>query len=1330
MLNKDVDGSPVERSRKLLEEFLAPLGRLSYAQRRIWFLEQLEPGTKVHHLSAGLRLSGALQIPRLERALTRVLERQAVLRSVFVAAPDGEPRQRLLPPSAAVIPVSDLTRLPDQSLDSEAYRLAWLEAQAPFDLVNGPLIRVRVLKLRDTDHILLFTLHHIVSDGISVGLFTDELAAFYQQEIGAAPASLPELPLSYADYAEWQLSTIESDELQPQIAFWRNRLAGAPPVLDLPSDRPRPREQSMAGASTSGPLPDGLTSAAREVCNRHEVTPFCFFLAAFAVLLYRHSGVEDICIAVPVAGRNQLEIEKLIGLFVNLLVVRIDLSGNPRFVDVLLRTQRALLDAHANQELPFEAVVEKLQPQRSLAYHPLVQVMATSFHAPLKTGRFGPLGAKPYAVGSTASQFELSAFFIEGADRDYWWQLDYSTTLFDDSRIQRMRRHFEQLARAAAAAPEGHVGGLPLLTPADAALLAVWNDTREYLPGDCLHELVARQAQTTPQRAAVEFDGRVVLYADLDLQAERLASRLIAKGAGEGARVGICLERSAEMVIGLLAILKSGAAYVPMDPAYPIERLSFMMRDAGIRLLVTRRDLLPALEAFAEEIVYLGAQEQESSEAPLSRRPQDPESLAYLIYTSGSTGAPKGVCVPHRAVVNLLSSMSRSPGLGLDDRLLAVTTVSFDIAAMEIFLPLVTGATVVMTSADASVDGVRLLGNIVERAITAMQATPATWRLLIEAGWTRDSAQIKVLCGGEALPQDLAAQLGARSDSVWNLYGPTETTIWSGLWRVEPTRPVMIGRPIANTEFHVVDARLQPVPVGVPGELLIGGAGVAKGYWNRVELSNERFIPDTFGSPRAATLYRTGDEVRRHENGELEYLRRLDSQVKLRGFRVEPGEIESVLVRQPSVDQAVVVVRKDTPGDDRLVAYVVPSNQEEIDTAELLGTLRRTLPEYMIPFIVALEALPFTPSGKIDRQRLPAPGSLDQGAQQRIFPRDDVERRVATIWEAVLGLQPIAVRDSFFDLGGHSLLAVRVFAQIRATFGISLPLATLFHNPTIEHLAAQLQRGHSRAASTLIALRTEGGLAPFFLGGSSPRYLELAHMLGPDQPCYKLDLYALTEQRVAAGLAPHTRFEDCAADFLRDIRSLQPRGPYFLGGGCDGGILALELARQLQAAGESVGLLVIWETPRTGFFERDWLASALHMGKLLQAPFRTDAKRRELRLGPGHQQDIPAASPEENQHLFIYNAFWSAIRSYSSQQPFRGRIVYIRARRQYRTYKDVLFGWEQMAAAGLEVHNVPGDHFSYATEFEADFANALRTVLEGAHAQALSALRPTVATPR
>ncbi len=1029
-------------------------------------MEQLQPGTGVHNLTSGMKLSGDLNIPALERALTRVVEHQTALRSVFLTGADGEPRQRVLAAQEQRIPMVDLTGIPDESLKNKAYRIAWLEARAPFDLLNGPPIRVRLLKLRETDHILLFTMHHIISDGISMGLFADELAAFYEQELNGSRAEPPETTIEYGEYVEWQLTAVGSDQLQAQIDFWRKRLAGAPQLLELPSDRPRPREQSLAGGSIPGLLPANLMKAVRQACQREGVSPFCFLLASFVALLHRYSGAEDICVAVPVAGRKHVEVEKLIGLFVSLQVARIDLSGNPQFRDLLSRVQSALLDAEANQDVPFEILVEKLQPQRSMAYHPLVQVVATGLQKHLKSGRFGPLSATPYAVGTGASRFDLSSFFTEGTGDEYWWQTDYSTALFDDSRIERMRGHFERMALAAAENPEREIGNLPLLTSAEVEQFGRWNDTRASFPAACVHELVEQQARKTPQRSAVEFEGRVLTYSDLDSQADRLASRLATAGAGPGKLVAICLERSAEMVIGLLAILKTGAGYVPMDPAYPLERLSFMMRDASIRTLLTSRGLRRELETLAEEPVYVGEDQQQPLLPRPSRTEQDPDSVAYVIYTSGSTGQPKGVCVPHRAVVNLLCSIGREPGLEADDRLLAVATISFDIAGVEVFLPLITGATVVVAGAETTADGVKLLDTISRRAITVMQATPVTWRLLIEAGWTRERARFKVRSTGEALPPELAAQLVDRSDSVWNLYGPTETTIYSTVCRIERDQPVLIGTPIQNTQCHVLDRRMQPVPVGVSGELFIGGVGVAKGYLNRIELTNERFVPDIFSAGKGAIMYRTGDEVRRHANGELEYLRRLDSQVKLRGFRIELGEIETALTKQGAVQQAVVTVREDKPGDKRLVGYIVPRLGVQVRPAELQAALKATLPEYMIPFIVVVDAFPLTPNGKVDRKRLPAPGSLADNDGERVFPRDEIERKVAEIWEDVLSVRPIAIRDNFFDLGGHSLLGAQVISRLRRTFQVEVPLRALFEEPTVAELAVAV--GKAKASGALL----------------------------------------------------------------------------------------------------------------------------------------------------------------------------------------------------------------------------------------------------------------------
>lgn len=1321
-----------EQKRRLLLELLAEtepqeqLVPLSFAQERIWFLDQLRPGDNAHNLTSGLRLSGELDLPALERAFLRVVSRQHALRTVFVTV-RGEPRQCVLPVAFQQIPLSDLTRLPEQSLEGEAYRIARVEARRPFDLSKGPLVRVRLLKLRASEHILLFTVHHIVSDGLSMGLFIDDLAVFYEKEIGATPLGLVPLPVQYSDYAEWSRTAVDSGELNAQLDYWRKRLSGAPHFLNLPADRSRPREQSLEAASHSCPLADDLTRGSRTICKVQQATMFSFFLAASIILLHRYTGTEDICVGVPVSGRDQVELERIIGLFVNLLVIRIDLSGDPRFTNVLARVQRALLEAHANQNVSFEALVQEVQPERSLIHHPLVQVMTTGFEAPLGGRSFGPLSAKPYAVSGGASQFDLSNYFVEAADGQIWWQIDYSTALFDRARIDRMRGHFEQLTRSVIQNPERPISRLHLITSDEEQLMSQWNDTRAECPPVCVHELFEQQRRATPERRAVEFDGKYLSYSRLNDKAEQLSWRLIEAGAGPGKLVGICIERSLEMVVGLLAILKTGAAYVPLDPVYPLERLALIMEDAGVRILLIRRGLSPQLEHLCELVVYVDDKPQRQGKRC---KRQEADSLAYVIYTSGSTGRPNGVAVPHRAVVNLLNSMRRKPGLDKTDRLLAVTTIAFDIAALEIFLPLTVGAAVVVARAETAADGSKLLDAIRRRSITAMQATPATWRLLLEAGWTREIAQLKVLCGGESLPADLASRLAARSDSVWNLYGPTETTIWSACYRLSKENTVPIGKPIENTQLHVLDRHLQRVPIGVPGELFIGGAGVAKGYWNRIDLTTQRFLPDSFAQDQSSLLFRTGDEVRLNTSGNVEFLRRLDSQVKIRGFRIELGEVEAALARCEGVLESAVVVREDAPGEPRLVGYTVPQEGQSLQPPNLQAALRRTLAEYMIPLIVVIDRLPLTPTGKVDRSRLMSGKFAPVNSHEILLPRDEIEHTLATTWEDLLGLHPVGVRDSFFDLGGHSLLAARLFARIQEKFGASLPLATLFHEPTIEHLANQLRHHNLVTNSCLEPLNSGGTRPPLFLGGSNPRYLEISRRLGPDQPVYKMDLYAAAERRVAAGLQPYNNLEEYAAEFVREIRAVQPRGPYFLGGGCDGGILSLEIARQIQARGEQVGLLVLWETPRTGFFERDWYGTAVHIIlKLAQALTRGDihaltARVSALTDGIGSH---PVLTAEQMRHLYIYNSYWAAIRRYTPPE-YLGAITIIRAQKQHRFYKDVAFGWNRIATQGIEVQSVPGDHYSCFTEFFPEFTRILAAILERAqtlqtHSQSASVKR-------
>ena len=891
-------------------------------------------------------------------------------------------------------------------------------------------------------------------------------------------------------------------------------------------------------------------------------------LAAFKVLLYRYTDQEDICIGVPVAGRSLVETETLIGLFVNTLVIRADLSGNPKFCDLLAEVWDASLEAHANQDVPFEKIVE-LQPKRSLAHNPIFQVMMTALAEPLRNRGFAALTASQYVAGASNSLFDLTVFVVEAADSSLWWRFQYSTTLFDAARIWGMIGHYQTLLNSILQNPDRRIGDLAVLTSGELEQFSAWNSTTASYPRRCVHALIADQTARSPDRVAVVFGEKQLTYAQLHHQALQVATALRAAGAGPGSLVAVCLERSLEMIVGVLGILHSGAAYLPLDPADPPARHSFKMADSGAALLLTQGSLAPRLPRDAARQILIENALAMPAGNPLET--QDPEGLAYVVFTSGSTGKPKGVCIPHRALINLLSSMQRQPGLVEDDRLLAVTNLCFDISALELFLPLITGARLVVAGGGTVEDGSRLLESLQHHSITIMQATPSTWRMLIEAGWSRASYRLKVLCGGEALSPALANELTKRGDSVWNLYGPTETTVWSSVSLVKEDCPVTIGRPIQNTRLYVLGRRMRRVPVGVPGELYIGGDGLAKGYLNRPELTNEKFVPlDADGGQ----VYKTGDEVRYRADGEIEYLGRLDFQVKVRGHRIELGEVESIAAQFPGVRQALAIVRECAPGDQRLVCFVVPESGAAVRASDLRAAIKDRLPDYMIPAIVVLESLPLTASGKIDLDGLPTPAEGRSAARE---PSTVVERQLLTIWKQVLRLNEIGITDNFFDLGGHSLLAMRLLAEVDRFFGQRLPVATVFRAQTVEQMAAVLSHRPSMPWSSMVTLQPLGLRSPLFVVpgafGNGIAYIELARCLGSDQPVHVLQPVGLEGQG-----KPLERIEAIAEYFLGEIRKVQPRGPYRLAGFCIGGLVAYEMAQQLIASGEEAPLLAMVET--------------------------------------------------------------------------------------------------------------------------------------------------------
>ncbi|HEY3570077.1 MAG TPA: amino acid adenylation domain-containing protein, partial [Thermoanaerobaculia bacterium] len=1081
---------------------------LSFAQERLWFLEQLDPGKPTYNIPNVVRLTGALDAGLLDQALREVVRRHAVLRTVFSLA-DGQPAQTVSPREGFGFTLLDLAALREEAREAELRRRIAAEVSRPFDLGSGPLLRVLLLRLAPEEHVAVLTMHHIVSDGWSMGVLIRELGDLYAAFSLGRPSPLPELPVQYADFARWQREQLRGEALEAEIAYWRERLAGAQP-LELPTDRPRPPLQTTRGAAHPLFLPRELRDGLVAFGRREGATLFMTGLAAFAALLARLSGQDDIALGTPSANRNRAEIEGLIGFFVNTLVVRTDAGGDPSFRTLLARARQASVGAFAHQDLPFEKVVEELHPDRALSRSPLFQVMFVLQNTPRQVLELPGLRLFPEAFSVPTSKFDLTLVLAEHPDGALAGLLEYNTDLFDAATAARWAGHLELLLRGIVEGPERRVSELPLLTAEERwQLLSGWNDTAVEWPRETLlHELFERQAAATPEAWAVGFGGQRLSYGELAARSNRLARHLRRLGVGPEVLVGLCVERSAEMVVALLAILKAGGAYVPLDPSHPAERLALVLEDSGAPVLLTMEPLLAGLPAHGATAVCLdrdaGAIARESA-APLARS-AEPESLAYVLYTSGSTGRPKGVGLPHRAVVNFLRAMAERPGLSATDVVPALTTLSFDIAGLEIYLPLSVGGRVEVLDREEAGDGARLAQRLAEVGATVAQATPATWRLLIDSGW-EGLPGLKALCGGEALPRDLAAALLARGVELWNVYGPTETAVWSSAGQVAAGEgPVRLGPPIANTVFYVVDPWQEPVPVGVAGELWIGGAGLARGYWRRPDLTAERFVPRPFGPDPGARAYRTGDLVRYRETGELEFLGRIDHQVKVRGFRIELGEIEAALLRHPAVRQAVVVVRADGPAGSvgSLAAYLVAAGTPA--AAELRDFLRRALPEYMIPpAFVTLESLPLTPSGKVDRKALPAP-EAGRAEAAHLEPEGPVEELVAGIWAEVLHRERVGAEESFFDLGGHSLLATQVVSRLRVALGIELPLRSLFEAPTVRAFSRAVERARQEGGAPPLPPITpasrDGGALPLSYAQERMWFL---HQLDPELTAYNIN---------------------------------------------------------------------------------------------------------------------------------------------------------------------------------------------------------------------------------
>lgn len=1036
---------------------------LSFAQQRLWFISQLQQDNASYNVSGGVRMEGSLSVTALERAFGEVLRRHESLRTV-IRQVDGEPVQVITDPPVFRLPKLDLQMVPADQRETEAQLLLTRDAQKPFNIEDASLFRATLLVLSPREHVLLLTMHHIISDGMSRGVLVRELAQLYEAFANGTSSTLPELTIQYVDFAAWQREWLQGEVLDKQVSYWKEKLAGAPSQLELPTDRPRPPVQSFHGARQPVVIPQELAESLRELGESQNATLFMTLLAAFEVLLFRHTGQDDIVVGVPITGRNNPELANLIGFFINSLPVRTDLSGNPTFRELLGRVREAALGAYEHQDLPFEKLVEVSQPERDTSYSPLFQVMCHLDNTGAPALALPGLRLTPLDADTGTSKFDLTLDLAESStELKGWWE--YSTELFDDVTIQRLSERFQILLKAAVAAPDTRIAALPLLSPVEDQLIVGLNQTAEVFPqAPCLHQIFEAQVEQTPAATAVRFEGQELTYAELNRRANQLAHRLRKLGVGREVLVAICMEPSVDLPIALLAVLKAGGAYIPLDPADARKRLSFILEETGAPVVLTQEGLADNQAFAGVQVIRLDRDVEvfatESTENPRSN--VTGENLCYVIYTPGSIGQPKSAMLHHRGVRNRLLWGITNYQLGQGDVVLQKTPLTFDISVWEIFAPLLSGACLLIAKAGGHQDPVYQLELMAREKVTHVDYVPTMLEALLEVKGLDACDSLKIVTSaGEALTRESRDRFYSQTKAkLYNLYGSTEAlavTYWvcpgEGKERLIP-----IGRPINNARIYILDKHLRPVPIGVAGELHIGGVAPGRGYLKRPDLTADKFIPDAFSETGGERLYKTGDLARYRSDGAIEFLGRLEHQVKIQGRRLELVEVEASLRQHPGVREAVVLGRKITAGNKSLVAYVV-SKQEPLPTEdELRNYLRQKLPEYMVPAAyVVLTELPLLPNGKLNRRALPRPKKLlSQPEAVYMPPESDLEQTIASIWQQVFNIDKVSIHTNFFDLGGNSLLVTKVHSKLRAALNSDIQVIELFKHSTIHSLAKYL----------------------------------------------------------------------------------------------------------------------------------------------------------------------------------------------------------------------------------------------------------------------------------
>ena len=1331
---------------------------LSFAQERLWFLDQYEPNSPLYNVPVRVKLRGQLDVGALRESLTSLVARHESLRTTF-EAPDGNPLQIIHDVQPFEIQIVDLRNFPSETRRTEFVRLASQLERLPFNLTRDFMIRATLVRSKNEEYDLLLSVHHIAFDGWSIGVFFRELTEYYRAYSTNTTPDLPDLPIQYADFAVWQRQWLQGSILEGELAYWTNQLAGNLKFEQFPIDHVRPARPTYQGRRELLYLPARLTELLKDLGRREGASLFMVLLTGLQVLLHRYTGNEDVLIGSVIANRNRLELEGLIGFFVNTIVLRADISDNPSFREMLTRVRATALDSYDHQDLPFERLVQELRPERASTHAPLCQVVIAYEDDPPAAVELPGLSLSitDEEQDLNMAKFDLTVFveWREGLRI----RCTYNADVFEASSIRRMLRHYQRLLEAVAENPTQLVGAIPLLTERDRdRLLVEWNSSQREYPELCVHELFEMQVARTPNALALVYEDDRLSYYELNQRATRLAHHLRSLGVGLEVKVGICLDRSPEAIVSLLAVLKAGGAYVPLDPAYPRERLSFMIKDAGATAVLTSARLL---EKLPDEEVTLVCLDSLPAGDTLEELPNDfpgakPDNLAYVIYTSGSTGEPKGVEICHRGIVRLLIG-AQYARFGSQEVFLQLAPLSFDAATFEIWGALLHGATLVLFPNQTPT--AQDLFEVLERGnVTTLWLTSSLFNAIVDEMPAALSSVRQLLVGGEALSAThVRRALSALPEThIINGYGPTESTTFTCCYSIprnveDTVTSIPIGRPISNTRVYILNEQLLPVPIGGIGELHIGGDGLARGYLNHPHLTSEKFIGDPFSKRPSDRLYKTGDLARYLPDGNIEFKGRLDDQVKIRGYRIEPGEIEVALTRHPGVKSAAVVPREIHSAEKQLVAYVVPKETHVITAEGLRIFLKQQLPRYMIPArFTFVASLPLTPHGKVDRRALPPPEAVGVVTHRAIVaPRNELESKILRVWQAILGIEDISVTDDFFDLGGHSLLAVRMLSRVEKACGVAIPLATLFARATIEHLAeVPSSTSRKNAKSPIVEVQAGGSKPPFFFlhgdyegGGFYCR--KLAEQMGKDQPFYAVQPHGYEGERI-----PRT-IEAMAADRLRELLDLRPAGPYLIGGFCHGGMIAFEMARQMKELGLNVDLLVIvdasaenirfrWLRSLAKYFgfvfrlnheeQLDWLIRFRNLilglrkrskeGRraqlaLIASKIKHYFSVRLARTGKHSQPDSGSTGmvqSAEEKFLLLCDAVHAYIPGF-----YQGRLTLLPtdSMRSERS-KDRTFGWRSVASE-VVIHEIPGNHRTIVKGHVEDLAESLNRCIRSCH---------------